>query len=77
MNQNVYPALYHPEMYLLHLGYKEFFKHHPDLCEGTYREMIDPKYEVSQSFKKVLFKIDFDIKSTAGDPGDLCLEYKA
>jgi len=45
LNQHVYPALHHPEMYLLHLGYKEFFKHFPHLCEGTYTEMIDPKHE--------------------------------
>merc|ERR1711962_455380 len=45
LNQNVYPALHHPECCLLHLGYKEFFKKFPDLCVGTYTTMIDPKHE--------------------------------
>jgi len=45
LNQHVYPALYHPECYLLHLGYKEFYNLYPELCTGTYTTMIDPKHE--------------------------------
>ena len=48
LNQQVYPALYYPEVYLLHLGYKEFFNSYPDLCTGRYTTMVDPNYEVSQ-----------------------------
>ncbi|XP_062404627.1 cell division cycle 25 homolog d isoform X2 [Sardina pilchardus] len=29
----VYPHLYHPEVYLLHGGYKQFFTCFPDLCD--------------------------------------------
>uniref|UniRef100_A0A182J052 protein-tyrosine-phosphatase n=1 Tax=Anopheles atroparvus TaxID=41427 RepID=A0A182J052_ANOAO len=45
LNENSYPALYYPEMYLLHGGYKEFFKAHADLCDPiAYRPMLDPEY---------------------------------
>jgi len=44
VNEHVYPALHYPEIYLLHLGYKEFYNHYPDLCEGGYMEMSDPRY---------------------------------
>ena len=44
LNKNTYPALHHPEMYLLHNGYKEFWENYPDLCEPrAYRPMKDPK----------------------------------
>ena len=42
----VYPALVYPECYLLHLGYKEFYKHYPELCTGRYTEMVDPRHKV-------------------------------
>lgn len=45
LNKDVYPGLYYPECYLLHLGYKEFFKNYPELCTGSYTEMIDPRHE--------------------------------
>jgi len=45
LNKDVYPGLHYPECYLLHLGYKEFFKNFPDLCTGSYTEMIDPRHE--------------------------------
>lgn len=45
LNKDVYPALYYPECYLLHLGYKEFFKNFPSLCTGSYTEMADPRHE--------------------------------
>jgi hypothetical protein len=51
----VYPALYYPEVYLLHLGYKEFFSHHPDLCTGRYTTMVDPNHEVSYFKLKNIF----------------------
>ena len=44
LHANVYPALHYPEVYLLHLGYKEFFNNYPELCTGRYTEMIDPRY---------------------------------
>lgn len=45
LNKDVYPGLHYPECYLLHLGYKEFFKNYPHLCTGSYTEMIDPRHE--------------------------------
>jgi len=45
LNKDVYPGLHYPECYLLHLGYKEFFKTYPHLCTGSYTEMIDPRHE--------------------------------
>lgn len=45
VNMEVFPALYYPECYLLHLGYKEFFNNYPDLCSGGYTEMIDDRYK--------------------------------
>lgn len=45
LNKDVYPGLHFPECYLLHLGYKEFWRRHPSLCTGSYTEMIDPRHE--------------------------------
>ncbi|CAG0891344.1 unnamed protein product [Cyprideis torosa] len=45
LNAEHYPALYHPEMYLLHGGYKAFFESFPELCEPrAYCRMHDPKH---------------------------------
>ena len=49
-NENAYPALHYPEIYLLHGGYKDFFAPHPQLCEPiAYRPMLDPDY--SEDYK--------------------------
>lgn len=45
LNQHVYPALHHPEIYLLHLGYKQFYTQYPDLCVGDYTTMDDPRHQ--------------------------------
>lgn len=45
LNKDVYPALHYPECYLLHLGYKEFFRLFPSLCTGSYTQMTDPRHE--------------------------------
>eukprot|EP00096_Caligus_rogercresseyi_P012243 TRINITY_DN506_c2_g1_i1.p1 TRINITY_DN506_c2_g1~~TRINITY_DN506_c2_g1_i1.p1 ORF type:complete len:563 (+),score=201.18 TRINITY_DN506_c2_g1_i1:98-1786(+) len=46
LNRDTYPALYYPECYLLHKGYKEFFRLYPELCEPqSYRSMADPNYQ--------------------------------
>lgn len=45
LNKDVYPGLHYPECYLLHLGYKEFFRKYPSLCTGTYTQMTDPRHE--------------------------------
>jgi len=45
LNKDVYPALHFPECYLLHLGYKEFWRNYPSLCTGNYTEMVDPRHE--------------------------------
>ncbi|KFB42097.1 AGAP003301-PA-like protein [Anopheles sinensis] len=45
LNADSYPALHYPEMYLLHGGYKEFFREHADLCDPiAYRPMLDPQF---------------------------------
>ena len=45
LNMEVFPALYYPECYLLHKGYKEFFTNYPSLCTGGYTLMLDEKYK--------------------------------
>ena len=45
LNKDSYPALHHPEIYLMHNGYKEFFEHYPELCEPrAYQTMQDPNF---------------------------------
>ena len=45
LNMEVFPALYYPECYLLHKGYKEFWTNYPSLCTGGYTLMLDEKYK--------------------------------
>eukprot|EP00088_Acartia_fossae_P019840 TRINITY_DN2159_c0_g1_i13.p1 TRINITY_DN2159_c0_g1~~TRINITY_DN2159_c0_g1_i13.p1 ORF type:complete len:699 (+),score=177.90 TRINITY_DN2159_c0_g1_i13:179-2275(+) len=54
LNQHVYPALHYPEIYLLHLGYKQFFSQYPSLCVGTYTTMDDPRHQ--ESYRKMRAK---------------------
>ena len=44
INSSNFPALHYPECYLLHLGYKEFFRNYPELCTGGYTEMVDDRF---------------------------------
>ncbi|RUS69837.1 hypothetical protein EGW08_022406 [Elysia chlorotica] len=45
MNIHQYPLLTFPEVYVLHLGYKEFFHNHPHLCDpSAYVPMADESY---------------------------------
>ncbi|CAH1783461.1 unnamed protein product [Owenia fusiformis] len=49
-HKDIYPALKFPEVYLLHLGYKEFFENHDDQCEPqTYKPMLHENH--SQDLK--------------------------
>jgi rhodanese-related sulfurtransferase len=41
LNESRYPDLYYPEMYVMDGGYKQFFKSHPELCEGSYVPMLE------------------------------------
>ncbi|XP_063704392.1 M-phase inducer phosphatase-like isoform X2 [Culicoides brevitarsis] len=44
-NQDSYPALQYPEIYLLHGGYKDFFAAYPELCDPiAYRPMLEPEF---------------------------------
>lgn len=44
-NENSYPALIYPEVYLLHGGYKDFYGAYPELCDPcAYRPMLEPEY---------------------------------
>jgi len=46
-NNDIYPALHYPEIYLLDGGYKEFFKCYTDLCDPmTYLPMLEPAYDL-------------------------------
>ena len=53
-NSSTYPALYYPEIYLLHNGYKEFWENYPELCEPRgYQPMADPKFSQEEKiFRK-------------------------
>lgn len=44
-NEANYPALHYPEIYLLHGGYRQFFKDEQRWCLGGYCPMRDPKHE--------------------------------
>ena len=46
INREVFPALHYPECYLLHLGYKEFYRNYPELCSGGYTAMVDHRFRM-------------------------------
>lgn len=54
LNQHVFPGLHYPEIYLLHLGYKEFFNHYPELTTGAYMTMDDPRHQ--EDYRKMRAK---------------------
>ncbi|XP_014260495.1 M-phase inducer phosphatase-like isoform X2 [Cimex lectularius] len=59
---NDYPNLHYPEMYLLHGGYSEFYRHYNEMCEPrSYRTMQDPAHQTE--FKH------FKAKSKSWAPG--------
>jgi M-phase inducer tyrosine phosphatase len=43
-NSERYPLLNYPTIYLLHGGYSVFFEECPDLCDGGYVPMHDPRF---------------------------------
>lgn len=45
VNQNAYPRLTYPEVYILDGGYKGFYSAHSDKCVGTYIEMDSKEHE--------------------------------
>ena len=46
INEERYPYLFYPEIYLLHDGYKSFFSSHKEVCHPMeYTPMDDPKHE--------------------------------
>ncbi|CAB3238324.1 unnamed protein product [Arctia plantaginis] len=43
-----YPRLQYPEMYLLHAGYRAFYRQFPELCRPRgYTAMLDPRHRRS------------------------------
>lgn len=46
LNQDHYPALHYPEIYLLEGGYKQFFEQFSQLCDPiAYKQMLHPEHE--------------------------------
>ncbi|XP_013163476.1 PREDICTED: M-phase inducer phosphatase 1-B-like isoform X3 [Papilio xuthus] len=43
-NQENYPSLHYPEVYLLHEGYRAFYTRYPALCSAGYTAMLDPRH---------------------------------
>lgn len=44
-NNDAYPALHYPEMYILEGGYKNFFEQFPKLCvPEDYKPMLHPEH---------------------------------
>ena len=49
-NKSNYPQLMYPNIYILGLGYKNFYELFPELCDGAYTPMKMKDYE--ESYKK-------------------------
>ncbi|XP_068627247.1 M-phase inducer phosphatase 1-B-like isoform X2 [Battus philenor] len=44
-NKENYPSLHYPEIYLLHEGYRAFYRRYPELCSPAgYTAMLDPQH---------------------------------
>lgn len=44
-NRSRYPSLRYPEVYLLHAGYRAFYRQFPELCRPRgYTAMLDPRH---------------------------------
>ena len=41
LNENQYPNLHYPHVFVLHGGYKDFFEDHPEMCDGGYVKMTN------------------------------------
>ena len=44
LNQQNYPFLSYPNVYILDGGYRNFFQQHPNFCIGNYVTMLDERY---------------------------------
>lgn len=63
-----FPWLYYPELHIMKGGYKEFYKHYPELCNPQgYVSMFDKKFDAAlrdrskkRSRTKVLGKLGFE-----------------
>eukprot|EP01118_Nematostelium_gracile_P020330 TRINITY_DN9836_c0_g1_i1.p1 TRINITY_DN9836_c0_g1~~TRINITY_DN9836_c0_g1_i1.p1 ORF type:complete len:507 (+),score=128.41 TRINITY_DN9836_c0_g1_i1:129-1649(+) len=40
-----YPQLFYPQLFLLKGGYKNYFEHFPQHCDGSYVQMKDPEFK--------------------------------
>jgi M-phase inducer tyrosine phosphatase len=68
VNKVSYPALYYPQTFILDGGYRDFYEHYPELCDGQYVPMLEETHrrngdlsrctsdyqEVVSSFDKIL-----------------------
>jgi M-phase inducer phosphatase len=72
-NENAYPALHYPEIYLLNGGYKDFYETYADLCDpNSYRPMLHPSYMSSyKHFRAKSKSWNGDIRSTVSSTNRL------
>ncbi|KGG50599.1 hypothetical protein DI09_62p30 [Mitosporidium daphniae] len=54
---NAYPKLFYPELYILHGGYREFFRRYVGYCQPPqYRQMHDPAFKDELRIEMRLFR---------------------
>lgn len=52
LNKETYPQLFYPDVYVLDGGYKEFYEHFPEYCDGGYTRMLDDEYRSNGTLAK-------------------------
>jgi len=63
MNQQNYPFLFYPNIYILDGGYRSFYQQHPDFCEGEYVTMIDQRFKKELIESTTQFRLNTEIES--------------
>ncbi|OHT04319.1 Rhodanese-like domain containing protein [Tritrichomonas foetus] len=52
LNKDSYPNIYYPDVYVLEGGYKNFYEHYPELCDGGYTRMLDDEHKMNGDLVK-------------------------
>lgn len=47
INENIYPKLHYPHVYVISGGYSEFFQKCPEWCDGGYIRMVDARAQLT------------------------------